>query len=184
MIKSLIILIIFTVSLTSCCTLTFEEKAQRNVVNIFSREAKKKLEITLFSIETNTYLKAKNEVEIVFYSYHKVDVETARKLLVRSVEGFITFANDFAKLNGNLAQLKFNSQNIKFSILFIKNDGNFVNDHLIADVSLDDGIVYYATNESEDCPLEYLFGESYQKALGIVQHQQDLENLSNLNVHF
>lgn len=180
--KYSIFFLTFVFFLTSCTPLSNEEKAKQNLVHAFAKDAKRSQGIRFFSSRDNLSTMDRSGVNLFFFSYRKVDLEEARWLLVESVEGLISYANNYTALNGNSAQLKLDSTNIKFTIWFIKKDGGFINDQYVADVYLDNGVVYYAIHDSKDCTLKSIFGESYQKALGIVQHQQNLQNLRNLNM--
>lgn len=167
--------------LSSCTSSNPYQAAEINVISKLNQEAKS-YGLDYLSHEGTFNNSPIMPISFFFYSYQKADVNTARKLLVNNVENLIQLANSDPELKNHILNYPIDYKDFKFFILFYLVDqyDKFVPLPYLAGVYVSRGLVDYFIVNSSTGKLEVLSAESYQRARGIVEHQNSLLNLQSL----
>jgi hypothetical protein len=154
---------LFNIAFCDYCDLAHQ------VMNKYSKKIKKSDGLQL--IGSGGRMPEDVEAMIVHYvSYDKHNVESARRLLVKGVEGLILETNLDKKIRPFLHNYPFTHRNVDFTINFYGSDGSFMNKPYLSGVCLlENGNVYYNVWNAESRKLEDFHDETYEGALRIVQ---------------
>lgn len=121
------------------------------------------------------------ELDINLSHIQKVDVTTARVMLVRGVEQFLISVNNDKKIREFLIHYPFTSHDLRYSMDFFSESGQFVSSDFIAYVSLIKGNIYYSIYNQKTKMLEDIAKESYLEAMEKVKRKNEENLLSVAN---
>lgn len=118
-------------------------------------------------------------VDVVFQKSQNVDVKVARMMLMRYAQLLMHDMNADEELRPYLHDYPVTPKNINLTILFFKEDDDFVNPPYIARVAISahDAYIDYSIDNKETNRLDTVFVEPYEMALQIYQ-----ENLQKCTV--
>lgn len=156
---------------------TPHKKAGKDIISKFS-STNSSNELN-FLDSTGSFYNPSIPVNLYFCSNKKIGIDNARMLLVENVENFMNFVNSDIEIKNYIEKpIEFND--FKFFILFFdkKLFDSFVEAPSVASVFVSNGIVSYCIFNVEKQQLDDIHSESYQRARGIVEHQNNLQNLS------
>ena len=100
----------------------------------------------------------------------------SRRCVIENVESFLEDVNDCLTIREYLCEFPFTAGRIKMEIVFMKKGYLFESPH-IASVQAREGFIFYYQYNPLKNQRERVHSESYAKALGIVQHQKNVENI-------
>ena len=98
-----------------------------------------------------------------FQYYQSVNIETARQLLVDSVEKYLANINSNEDIRASLYEYPFTPKGIEIVIFFLNPNGSKVDPKKIWIAASNQGRVTYYTRSSRDAKLEALYTETYDK---------------------
>lgn len=117
-----------------------------------------------------------NDIQMMmmaFQYYQIVDIETARELLVYSVEEYLSAINSNEEIRPYLHHYPFTSENIKIDLYFLKPDCSSVPFGEINIAAASRGELIYYTESSPISPLHRKHKETYQDALKAISCSQE-----------
>lgn len=166
--------------LFSCISSTPHGIAGRDIILKFSKEAQY-YGLNLLD-STGSFNSSFPPVNIYFYSYQKADVNEARRLLVESVDYFLQFVNSEPELKSYIHHYPIDCNDFNFFIMFYEVNpyDKLVTPPFLAGVLVSREIVNYVTINPITGKLKNFHDETYQRARGIVEHQNSLLNLQSL----
>lgn len=168
--------------LFSCSSTTYKIVGS-DLVNRYSKEFNSE-GLQFYSIE-NSFC-TPHPVNIYFRSFKKAGIAETRKILVDSIEKFLNHINNDFNIRPYLHHFPINYTDFIFYIIFIETDDNnvFPPSQFLAGAYVThegafakDGLVNYNKYNSVTDKLENIHTESYTRAKGIVEHQNNLINL-------
>ena len=104
-----------------------------------------------------------------FNFYKVVDIETARQLLVDSVQEYLSAINSNEKIRPHLHNYPFTAQNVEIVIYFYNPDGSNVPPGKLSIAEANQGKVVYYIDDPEKHTIKSLHEETYEKALKLVE---------------
>jgi hypothetical protein len=175
--KKIIYTIMFFIFLSSCTPPPPHVKAGDAFILKFVNEAKQSYDLYLFG-SGGAFLDDIKAFHFYFISFEKMEIDEARKLAVDLTENLLYQINSDSELQPYLHQTPFGYKDILISITFRDYEqSNYVNPPSIALLIISNNKIYYDVFNPFTDKLCDLHSESYQRAKGIVEHQESLRNL-------
>jgi hypothetical protein len=150
------------------------EDYERLADEITAKTAKKlKDEKGLILIGTGGQMMDDIQMMMMGFEYRKVvTVETARKLLVESVEEYLSAINASTKIQPHLHNSPFTAKNVEIVIYFRNQDGTKVPLDKIKIASANEGEMFYYVDYPEKYTLKAIHKETYEEAVQTLAHQK------------
>ena len=104
-----------------------------------------------------------------FNFYKVVDIETTRRLLVDSVQEYLSAINSNEEIRSHLHNYPFTAQNVEIVIYFYNPDGSKVPPGKITIAAANQGKVVYYIDDPEKHTIRSLHEETYEEALKLVE---------------
>jgi hypothetical protein len=104
-----------------------------------------------------------------FNLYNVVDIETARQLLVDSVQEYLSAINSNEEIRPHLHNYPFTAQNVEIVIYFYSPDGSKVPLGEITIAAANQGKVVYYIDDPEKHTIKSLHEETYEEVLKLVE---------------
>jgi hypothetical protein len=145
------------------------------LVNLITAKTAKKLEKEKELILIGTGGRMMNDVEMLMmgFQYHTaVDIKTVRKLLIDSVEEYLSEINANEKLRPYLHNYPFTTKNLEIVIYFRNPDGSKVAPDQINVASAQEGNMFYYIDYPEKYTLKAICEETYEEALQSVSFKK------------
>lgn len=110
----------------------------------------------------------------ISFRYEKVvDIDTARKLLVYSVEEYLKAINNDKRVRPYLNHYPFTAKGVEIRIFFYQPDGHNVPAGQISCASSINGILEYNSHDPDDYAFKTVHKESYAEAIKIERKQNE-----------
>jgi hypothetical protein len=104
-----------------------------------------------------------------FNFYKVVDIETTRRILVDSVQEYLSAINSNEEIRFHLHNYPFTAQNVEIVIYFYNPDGSKVPPGKITIAAANQGKVVYYIDDPEKHTIRSLHEETYEEALKLVE---------------
>ena len=176
-----IIIFLTIIFLTSC----IKEQKNKLAIDCYSKGYQFINKIKNFEKENELYLasygidldskndpQAKSSIhrfEIFYDSLEKLNINNARKKLIKCVEEYLNEINNDQELKQYLYNHPFTDKELVFCIFFYEQTGGSLKDPYISLCSVDQGMVYYNVDYS-DGSFERFHEEPYEKAVEIAHN--------------
>jgi|HubBroStandDraft_4_1064222.scaffolds.fasta_scaffold301191_2 hypothetical protein len=163
----LAILIIFGVAMSYSYLGSSSEDYEKLADAITAKTAKKlKNEKSLVLVGTGGRMMDDIKMMMMGFEYRKiVSIEIARKLLVDSVEEYLSEINTSEKIRPFLHNYTFTAKNIEIVIYFRNPDGSKVSPDQMNIASAKEGQMFYYADYPEKHTLKVIREETYEEAL-------------------
>lgn len=159
----------------SCSRPSVEQRESFALINSYSKELAKTKSLFMIGKGGSFYDRIKI-LDIVCMYDEQLDLDSARRLIVPGVEGFIRKINNSAKLKSYLHHYPFSCQDVKFGIIFnYPEDGLTVNDK-VASVNAKNGYIFYHYYDTQVQQLKLLHKETFEEALKIVTQENSFDS--------
>jgi hypothetical protein len=99
-----------------------------------------------------------------FFHYGEMDIEKARELLITAGNQFLIAFNEDERIRPYLATYPFTPERIEVNIFIKKSDGSELETDKLHVVSIDGGILNYATETPDGLGLKTVLKETYAEA--------------------
>ena len=109
-----------------------------------------------------------NDIQMMmmgFHFYKEVDIDTARVLLVESVQEYLTAINSDEEIRPYLHDYPFTAQNVEIEIYFYEPDHSDIPEGKITIASTSDDKIVYYIHSPETHRLTRFYEETFQDAL-------------------
>jgi hypothetical protein len=106
-----------------------------------------------------------------FNFYKVVDIETARQLLVDSVQEYLSAINSNEEIRPHLHNYPFTAQNVEIAIYFYNLDGSNVPPGKLSIAEANQGKVVYYIDDPEKHTIKPLHEETYEETLKLVNNE-------------
>lgn len=160
--------------LRESCAVDYEKVADKITAEIAKKLKKDK---SLQLIGTGGAMMHDIQMMMMAFDFYQItDVETARELLVYSVEEYLSAINSSEEIRPYLHNYPFTAENIEIDIYFRKPDRYNVPFGEISVASARRGKLIYFTESSNMSPLHRKYEETYQDALKIVSSSPEAKN--------
>ncbi|MEX0962286.1 MAG: hypothetical protein WDZ28_05475 [Simkaniaceae bacterium] len=159
----MIIAIFSFFSYSSTTGLSKDEK----IVNQITKETAKKLneKKKLVLIGTGGQMMYKIEMLAMSFNYYQeVDLETARELLVESVEEYLSAINSNQEVRSYLFNYPFTAKNIEITIFFRNPDGSNAASEKINIAAANQGKLIYYIDSPDKHTITAIYRETYEEA--------------------
>jgi hypothetical protein len=109
------------------------------------------------------------QFEVTFDSLEKLDINNARKKIIKCTEEYLKEINDNEELKKYLYKYPFTNKELFLCISFYEINGESLKNDYITSCAVDENIVYYTIEYSDDS-FERIHEEPYEQALEIVNN--------------
>jgi len=161
-------LVLLIISLAfGCNSITYKLSDDEKIVNQITQETAKKLKEKKNLVLIGTGGQMMHEIEMLamsFNYYHEVNLETARELLVESVEEYLSDINSNQKIKPYLHEHPFTAKNVEIAIFFRNQDASNVSAEKINIAAANQGKVVYYIDCSEKHTIKAIYRETYEEA--------------------
>lgn len=151
------------ITLTSFTTPKYQKYAYK-LMNSYSKQITKEANIEIIGTG-GSMRKDVEKVTLHFVSHQKMDLESARKLYVKIVEGFLNKINTNEQIQPYLHNRPFTISNLDIKISFWDNKSKHFDEKSVAFVYFAKNKIYYSYFFENTDSLEDLHGETYEEAL-------------------
>ena len=110
-------------------------------------------------------------MDMSFDYYHEVDLKTARKLLIDSVQEYLSDINSNDKIRKYLHKYPFTAKNVEIVIFFRSPDGFKVPPGKINIAAANQGKVIYYIDYPEKHTIKSIYKETYEEALQAISSE-------------
>ncbi len=108
---------------------------------------------------------------INFFSKEQLDLNTARKKLIKCIGNFLVEINNNIRIRNYIYEYPFDHRDLHFGISFYDNFNKRVQDKYISSCVLDKNKIYYEIAHS-DGSFSQIHEETYEEALKIVENEK------------
>ncbi len=155
----------------SCSSFEPPKANYGKIANAITAKTAKKLENEKGLIPVGTGGQMMNDIQMMmigFNYYHVVDIDTARHLLVDSVEEYLSDINASEEVRPYLHEYPFTAQNVEIDIYFYSSDRHKVLTGEIMIAAAKRGKLTYYIDVPEKYDLKAIHEETYEDALKAV----------------
>lgn len=163
---SLLILLLFFCGCGTAPTYTSSEKER--LCNEVTKIAIKKICSESKLIPCGTGGGALNQIRMLaisFNYYQDVNIAEGRKLLIQTVETFLSIINADERIRPYLIKYPFDPENIEIRIFIFNKDGSSIGSDRLCVIGIIDGILDYQIHTPDGLWLERVHEETYEEAL-------------------
>ena len=164
----LLLLITLPMVIMSCFAVGKHCQFADDVMHSYSKKMKKEKDLDAFGMGGELMTNVKS-FSLTYVSERKVNIVEARFLIVECIEDLLKDINDYKEIRPYLNDYPFTAKNLEFGIMFMKSNGDFIQDNYLSDVSLSQGNVYYGIQPPNVNILKDIYEETYEEALRIVR---------------
>jgi hypothetical protein len=100
-----------------------------------------------------------------FFHYGEMDIEKAREILISAGNQFLIAFNEDERIRPYLATYPFTPERIEVNVFIKKSDGSELETDKLLVVSIDEGILNYATGTPDGLRLKTVLKETYEEAV-------------------
>jgi len=158
-------------TMLSCSSFTSQEPDYEKIADKITVKTAKKLEKEKGLIPVGTGGRMMNDIQMMmigFNYYHVVDIDTARHLLVDSVEEYLSAINTSEEVRPYLHNYPFTAQNVEIDIYFYGPDRHKVPAGEIKIATANQGQLVYYIDYPEKYTIKDIYEETYEDALKAV----------------
>lgn len=155
----------------SCTRPSPEQKTGYAVINSYSKELCNSSVLRVIG-KGGSFNDGIKVLEIFCSSDEELDIDSTRKILVPSVEGFVKKINSDSQVLKYLNHYPFTFRDVYFSIIFSCEDNIPTNKRIVSHVQIKNGNISYRYYDTEKKHLMLLHEESYEEALRMLSKEQ------------
>lgn len=149
---------------SGCVALPKHEIEADRIMNAYTYHVEKAYGFRSFAVGGGMMDDVKS-ITLKYIAYEKVDIPTARKMLVQNIEDLLKTINSDEKIRPYLHNYPFTVNNLKFGLCFFDSNNDWIEPPYLGKAILLNGKIHYSLwNEPKDM-LETQEEETYEEAL-------------------
>lgn len=160
--------------LFSCSSFGYQSPSYVKIAHKITEKTAKKLkeQKCLFLAGTGGQMMGDIQMMMMGFNLYKVvDIETARQLLIDSVQEYLSAINSNEKIRPYLHNYPFTPQNVEIVIYFYNPDGSNVPPGKLNIAAANQGKVVYYIDYPEKHTIKPIHKETYEEALKLVNNK-------------
>jgi hypothetical protein len=169
--------------LFSCCTKNRTEIEEITPKSDLVNKIRKKVFVELLVEDDlrpfGTSAQMMDEIKMLGFSFnyhHEIDIETARKLMLKASNTVLNKINDCTEIRSYLIQHPFKPQNVEIGIFIRNSHGSELPPEKLQIIIMDEGIIYYKNFiRDERRFLTTIHEETYEEALDKLRQEESEE---------
>lgn len=119
-------------------------------------------------------------MKLVFQYRHPISLDQGREILLHATNEFLNQINSTQSILPFLYEQPFQSKNIVVTIVITNSDGSKVHPGSLCMLVCEDGYLQYETHDLNSDKLTTIYKESYEEALKISWHQEDMKRPTSI----
>jgi hypothetical protein len=173
MIFNLGIMICMLSFLFGCSSFSFSSDYEKIADKITEKTAKElKAQKNLYLVGTGGQMMDDIQMMMMGFNFYRVvDIETARQLLVDSVQEYLSAINSNEEIRPHLHNYPFTAKNVEIVIYFYNSDGSEISSGKINIAAANQGKVIYYIDDPEKNNIKPIHEETYEEALMLVNNR-------------